>query len=126
MFDENASKTGEAMKNASDNLGEGDGNSAMPDEQEAISRLESMKSSMESLMQGQGGSGGGPMLLSGKGKGKSGRGGRGRQTRYHKLPDKKDYKPPKEFREDIMDSMKEKLPQKYKDLIDEYYKKLLR
>ena len=39
---------------------------------------------------------------------------------------KKEYKPPKEFREDIMDSLKEEKPQKYKDDIEEYYRKLLR
>ena len=126
MFDENGSKAGESMKNASNALGEGDSYSAMPEEQDAINRLEAMKNNMDSLMQGQGGSGGGPMLLSSGGKKPGSRSSRGRQTRYHKLPEKKDYKPPKEFREDIMDSMKDQKPQKYKDDIEEYYRKLLR
>ena len=43
-----------------------------------------------------------------------------------KMPAEKDYKPPKEFREDIMDSLKEKMPEKDKDEVEEYYRKLLR
>ncbi|MFH1073842.1 MAG: DUF4175 family protein [Candidatus Firestonebacteria bacterium] len=124
MFDEDASKAGASMKNASNSLFEGDSFSALPEEQEVINRLESMKSKMENLMQG-GDSGGGPMLLSSGGKRRGSRGSKGKFTRYHKLPDKKEYKPPKEFREDIMDSMKDEKPRKYKDDIEEYYRKLL-
>jgi len=125
IFDENASKAGDSMKNASNSLEEGDGFSAMPEEQEALNRLESMKSKMEDLIQEQGG-GGGPMLLSSGGKSSGSKGLNGRSTRYHKLPGKKEYKPPKEFREDIMDSMKDEKPKKYRDDIEEYYRKLLR
>ncbi|OGF52296.1 MAG: hypothetical protein A2497_09340 [Candidatus Firestonebacteria bacterium RifOxyC12_full_39_7] len=84
-----------------------------------------MKSKMEDLIQEQGG-GGGPMLLSSGGKSSGSKGLNGRSTRYHKLPGKKEYKPPKEFREDIMDSMKDEKPKKYRDDIEEYYRKLLR
>ena len=41
-----------------------------------------------------------------------------------KLPGKDDYKPPKEFRQEIMDALKEKYPQKYEKLIKEYFRRL--
>ena len=116
----------DAMGRASGELEAGESYNAISEEQDAISHLENLNSNMEGMSQAGGGAGGGPMFMTGgRGKGSSFGGGRV-NSRNYKLPQKKDYKPPKEFREDIMDSMKEKLPQKYKDLIDEYYKKLLR
>jgi len=43
---------------------------------------------------------------------------------YVKLPGAEEYKPPKEFREEILQSLKEKYPKLYERLIKEYYKRL--
>ncbi|MFH1283640.1 MAG: DUF4175 family protein [bacterium] len=40
------------------------------------------------------------------------------------IPDKDDYIPPKEFREEILRSFKEKFPETYKRMVEEYYKRL--
>lgn len=44
---------------------------------------------------------------------------------YVKLPGVKEYQAPKEFREDIIEAIKEKFPPAYRKLIEEYYKKLI-
>jgi len=41
-----------------------------------------------------------------------------------KLPDINDYFPPKEFREELLKSLKEKYPESYQQIIKQYYKKL--
>lgn len=43
---------------------------------------------------------------------------------YVKLPAAEEYKPPKEFREEILEALKEKYPKLYEELIKEYYKRL--
>jgi hypothetical protein len=40
------------------------------------------------------------------------------------LPDIKEYKPPREFRQELMEALKEKYPEEYEKIIKEYYKKL--
>ena len=41
-----------------------------------------------------------------------------------KLPRAADYKPPREFRQEILDALKEKYPVQYEKIIKEYYRKL--
>ncbi|MBN1823659.1 MAG: hypothetical protein JW803_05005 [Endomicrobiales bacterium] len=41
-----------------------------------------------------------------------------------KLPGIEDYKPPREFRQEIMEALREKYPQEYEKMIKEYYRKL--
>lgn len=41
-----------------------------------------------------------------------------------KLPKATDYKPPRQFRQEIMDALKEKYPAQYESIIKEYFKKL--
>jgi len=43
---------------------------------------------------------------------------------YVKLPGAEEYKPPKEFREEIIEALKEKYPKLYEELIKQYYKRL--
>ncbi len=43
---------------------------------------------------------------------------------YVKLPGAEEYKPPKEFRQEILEALKEKYPKLYEELIKEYYKRL--
>ncbi|MEI7904382.1 MAG: DUF4175 family protein [Candidatus Firestonebacteria bacterium] len=119
-----------SMGGAEGKLGGGNLTGAIPDEQKAVNHLENLKEAAKGLSdklgQMPGGSGGGLTVLApGKSGQKSG-GVLGTLDGYVKIPSEKDYKPPKEFREDIMDSLKEKMPDKYKDEIEEYYRKLLR
>jgi DNA repair exonuclease SbcCD ATPase subunit len=43
---------------------------------------------------------------------------------YVKLPGAEEYKPPKEFREELLEALKEKYPKLYEELIKQYYKRL--
>ncbi|MCB4757372.1 MAG: DUF4175 family protein, partial [Elusimicrobia bacterium] len=52
------------------------------------------------------------------------RGATGTQTGKVKIPTAEDYKPPKEFREDLLDALKEKYPEIYKETIQKYFKRL--
>ena len=119
-----------SMESAEGSLGGGDMGSAVSNEQKAINHLENLKEAAQGLSdklgQMAGGSGGGMMVIA---TGKSGQmpgGVLGTVDGHVKMPAEKDYKPPKEFREDIMDSLKEKMPEKDKDEVEEYYRKLLR
>ena len=73
-------------------------------------------------MAGEGGEGGITVVMPGQGQS----GILGTREGKVSVPREKDYKPPKEFRQDIMDSLKDKLPEKDKEDIEEYYKRLLR
>ena len=41
-----------------------------------------------------------------------------------RLPTMTDYRPPKEFREDLLEAMKENYPKIYEEIIHDYYKRL--
>jgi hypothetical protein len=118
-----------SMKGVEDNLDGLNLRSAILKEQESIYYLEKLKQSSDELSKrlGEMGEGGGGVFLvtPSKGSGSLGGGILGTLDGYVKIPSPKEYKPPKEFREDIMDALKEKFPPKYKNLIEEYYKKLL-
>lgn len=119
-----------SMKGVENNLGNLNLRGAISKEQESIYYLEKLKQSADELSNRLGdmgeGEGGGLFLVApSKGVRSSGGGILGTLEGYVKIPSPKEYKPPKEFREDIMDALKEKFPPKYKDLIEEYYKKLL-
>ncbi|MFH1824058.1 MAG: hypothetical protein ABH873_02380 [Candidatus Firestonebacteria bacterium] len=120
-----------SMKGVESNLDRSNLRGAISKEQESIYYLEKLKQSADELSNRLGemgeGEGGGLFLVApSKGVGSRGGGILGTLEGYVKIPSPKEYKPPKEFREDIMDALKEKFPQKYKELIEEYYKKLLR
>jgi hypothetical protein len=52
-------------------------------------------------------------------------GDRGVSLEEVKIPTAEAHKVPKEFRQDILDSMKQGLPQKYQELNKDYYRKLV-
>jgi len=43
---------------------------------------------------------------------------------YVKIPEAHDYQPPKEFRQELLEALKEKYPEIYKELIKQYYRRL--
>jgi hypothetical protein len=49
----------------------------------------------------------------------------GSRTGYVSIPSPELYRPPKEFREEIIEAMKEKFPKLYEDIIKKYYKNLI-
>ncbi len=50
----------------------------------------------------------------------------GASVRNFQLPDKEAYKVPRMFREDIMEALKEGYPERYKELIEQYYRNIVR
>jgi hypothetical protein len=50
----------------------------------------------------------------------------GANVRNFQLPDKEAYKAPRMFREDIMEALKEGYPARYKELIEQYYRSIVR
>jgi len=117
-------KADEALKGmgeAEDNLGGGTLKGAIAGEQEALDSLQKLSDEADKMAE-EGGEGGISVVMPGQGQS----GVLGTREGKVSVPQEKDYKPPKEFRQDIMDSLKEKLPEKDKDDIEEYYKRLLR
>ncbi|MCK4802487.1 DUF4175 family protein, partial [bacterium] len=43
---------------------------------------------------------------------------------YVKIPEAHEYQPPKEFRQELLEALKEKYPEIYKELIKQYYRRL--
>lgn len=125
------SKAASEMDNAAKQLGEGKSKEAQGSEERALAHLgqagESLSGAQEMMgsMPGKGrpggsGGGGGPRAIVRPGGG----GGRGLQTGKVRLPSAQDYKPPKEFREELLESLKEKYPKAYEEIIHKYYKRL--
>jgi hypothetical protein len=50
----------------------------------------------------------------------------GASVRNFQLPDKEAYKVPRMFREDIVEALKEGYPERYKELIEQYYRNIVR
>ena len=49
----------------------------------------------------------------------------GCRSGFVKIPSKDEYRPPKEFREEIIKSLRQKYPQKYEIIIKDYFKRLI-
>jgi len=101
------------MGGASQKLGKGSPRKAFSHQERAASKLSQLRKSMQKAMQRSRGQN--------DGKGRKGR--RIRRKRI-KIPNASDHKAPKALREDIIDAMKEKFPQKYKKPVHKYYEKL--
>ena len=115
---------------------------ALPPEQEALERLRNAQNGMQQAMQNMAQRGqmmgmSMPMLR------QAGRfpmpefmpqpnvdeqqaGAAGASVRNFQLPDKEAYKVPRMFREDIMEALKEGYPERFKELIEQYYRNIVR
>ena len=115
---------------------------AIPAEQEALERLRNAENGLQQAMQGMAQRGqmmgmSLPMLR------QAGRfpmpefmpqpnvdeqqaGAAGASVRNFQLPDKAAYKVPRMFREDIMEALKEGYPERFKELIEQYYRNIVR
>lgn len=114
--------------------------SAIPPEQQALERLRNAQNSLQQAMQqmAQRGqmmgmslpmlqqSGRMPSYMPQPGVDQSSGGVAGTSVRNFQLPDKEAYKVPPMFREDIMEALKEGYPERYKELIEQYYRNIVR
>jgi len=125
----NISSSAKSMATASSELSNSNILSAMDSEKKALDDLLNGKDAMDKAssqmkqMSGAGGTMGtsGQIRMSGNGGG----GYTGFRTGFVKIPSKDDYKPPKEFREEIIKSLRQKYPQKYETIIKDYFKRLI-
>jgi hypothetical protein len=143
---QNIGEAGTSMGTARDRLGELDAKNAVPPEREALDRLSQSQQQMQSAMQqlaqrGQLGNMPVPMVF------QRGRflpygmltplpgvpqfpefnvegGVTGLEMERFRLPGKEDYKAPRNFREEILESLKQGVPPQHKDQIERYFKNL--
>ncbi|MEE8304271.1 MAG: DUF4175 family protein [Candidatus Tectomicrobia bacterium] len=113
---------------------------AVPPEQQALERLRSAQNSLQQAMQqmAQRGqmmgmslpmlqqTGRMPNFMMQPGANQSSGGVAGSSVRNFQLPAKEAYKVPRMFREDIMEALKEGYPERYKELIEQYYRNIVR
>src|SRR5215467_4821969 len=143
---QNIGEAGASMGNAKDRLGQLDSRGAVPPERNALDRLSQTQQQMQSAMQqlakrGQMGNmpvarffRGGRFLPYGSLTPLPGmpqfpefdvQGGfTGLDTEKFRLPGKEDYKAPRSFREEILESLKQGVPPQMKDQIERYFKNL--
>ncbi|MDH3598964.1 MAG: hypothetical protein OEU26_04895 [Candidatus Tectomicrobia bacterium] len=129
------------MQNAQDELSGHRSQQALPPEREALERLRTAQNSLQQALQqlaqrGQMMGQSMPMLrqagrlpMPGMMQPQTGQqqsGAAGASVRNFQLPDKEAYKVPRMFREDIMDALKEGYPERYKELIEQYYRNIVR
>ena len=143
---QNIGEAGSSMGNAKDRLGQLDSRGAVPPERDALDRLSQSQQQMQSAMQQMAQRGqlgnmpvtrlfrGGRFLPYGSLTPLPGMpqfpefdvegGFTGLDTEKFRLPGKEDYKAPRNFREEILESLKQGVPPQMKDQIERYFKNL--
>jgi len=118
----------ESMGEAKKKLDKNDAQGAVIDERESLYRLAEAKKGMEMakerITKGMMGNGI-PMPMQRPFHGQMDEGQFGASTEKVEIPSEEAYKVPREFREDILNALKEGLPEKYKDLNKDYYQRLV-
>lgn len=115
---------------------------AIPPEQEALERLRNAHNGLQQAMQSiaqrgqmmgmslpmlrQAGRFPMPELMPQPNVDEQQAGAAGASVRNFQLPDKEAYKVPRMFREDIMEALKEGYPERFKELIEQYYRNIVR
>ncbi|GAB63659.1 MAG: hypothetical protein DWB56_15960 [Candidatus Jettenia sp.] len=132
FMDENADKqldmASKSMGQAKEKLEKHDAQGSVIDERESLYRLAEAKKGMEMAKEriSKGMMGAGlPMPMPRPFRGRMEEGQFGASTEKVEIPSEEAYKVPKEFRQDILDALKEGLPEKYKDLNRDYYQRLV-
>ena len=117
-----------SMGEAKVKLDKQDVQGAVIDERESLYRLAEAKKGMEMakerIAKGMMGTGI-PMPMQRPFHGWMDEGQFGASTEKVEIPSEEAYKVPKEFRQDILDALKEGLPEKYKELNKDYYQRLV-
>lgn len=130
FMDENADRqldmASQSMEGAGQKLEKHDVQGAVIDERESLYRLAEAKKGMERaqerITKGMMGAG---MPMPRPFRGRTEEGQFGVSTERVEIPSEEAYKVPREFREDILNALKEGLPEKYKDLNKDYYQRLV-
>lgn len=130
FMDENADKqldmASKSIEGAGEKLKKYDVQGAVIDERESLYRLAEAKKGMEMakerIVQGMMGAG---VPMPRPFRGRMDEGQFGVSTERVEIPSEEAYKVPREFREDILNALKEGLPEKYKDLNKDYYQRLV-
>lgn len=132
FMDENADKqldmASKSMGQAKEKLEKHDVQGSVIDERESLYRLAEAKKGMEMAKEriSKGMMGAGlPMPMPRPFRGRMEEGQFGASAEKVEIPSEEAYKVPKEFRQDILDALKEGLPEKYKDLNRDYYQRLV-
>jgi chemotaxis protein histidine kinase CheA len=94
--------------------------SAQDDMQRAQSMMSEMSSGEGGMPGGENGGGSGGIQVIRRGGG----GSQGSNNGKVRLPTAADYRPPKAFREDLLEALKERYTKTYEDVIRQYYKRL--
>ena len=117
-----------AMRRAGQELGQRDPRRAHPHQQSAMSELEQIQQSLEKSCK-KGGQGGGmplPMGSSGRGGGYDW-GNQGKPSLEEvEIPGADAHQSPEEFRQDLLEGMKDPVPQDYQPQVRRYYEELIR
>lgn len=129
---EGFTEAGKFMEGASGALGNGWPEEGLDKEQEAISALQRAKEGLSRAGEKLAKGGGQPQQGSlgfyhtrPRQSGGHGPGGRlGVDTGFVKIPSAEEYQPPKEFREELLEGLKQKYPKTYERMIREYYRRL--
>jgi soluble cytochrome b562 len=143
---QNIGEAGKSMNNANDRLGRLDSQGAVPPERDALDRLSQSQQQMQSAMQqmAQRGQLGNMPITRLFRQGRFMPGGMltplpgmpqfpdfevdsgftGLDTEKFRLPGKEEYKAPRNFREEILESLKQGVPPQLKDQIERYFKNL--
>ncbi len=119
------------MDKASRHLGSFESHEAQSSEENALRHLQNTQDALGEAQNqmggmsmrrkgGAGGALGGPKVIW---RGSS-RNGQGLDQGPVKLPRLEDYRPPREFREELLEALKEKYPKAYEQIIQKYYKRL--
>jgi len=124
----NMEKASSAMDEASGELEKKKTEPALEKEREALYYLaqgkEGLASASKKLME-LAEKGGKPLVGFLQPRGGTLPGGRmGFREGYVKIPEAHEYQPPKEFRQELLEALKEKYPEIYKELIKQYYRRL--
>jgi hypothetical protein len=130
-------QAGAKMRDSAGSLSEGNAPAAQKSQEQAMDQLraaqaglEQAQSMMSQMAMEQGGGGGSEGPGSGGGTrvmarpGGSGSGSQTGNSGKVRLPTAEDYRPPKAFREDLLEALKERYPKTYEDVIRKYYKRL--
>ncbi|MCF6157531.1 MAG: hypothetical protein E3K32_02935 [wastewater metagenome] len=132
FMDENADNqldmASQSMGEAKEKLEKHDAEGAALDERESLYRLAQARKGMEMAKEriAKGMMGGGmPMPMPGPFRGRMDEGQFGTSAEKVEIPSEEAYKVPKEFREDILNALKEGLPEKYRALNRDYYQRLV-
>jgi hypothetical protein len=125
------SGAGDDMKGSSGELKGRRSRGAQEKEESALRHLQdgmdALQQAQQSMMkmagqegeEGSGSGGGMPKVIARRSGGRS-----GTDNQKVRLPRAEDYKPPKAFREELLESLKEKYPKIYEEIIHKYYKHL--